>query len=59
MCRKQMAAALFENDPEIAMKENSPRGRDPGSIPGHPIVKKEEAQGKNIQRLIGNCEWPR
>lgn len=40
-----MAAALFRGGSEEAtefMKENSPRSRHPGRIPGHPIVEKEE-----------------
>lgn len=58
VCQKQMAAALFGSSPEKAGKENSLRGRDPGSIVGHPIMEKEEAQGKNIQGSMGNQEWP-
>lgn len=46
--QKQMAAALFGSSPEMAGKENSLTGRDPGSIAGHPIMGKEEAQGKNM-----------
>lgn len=54
VCQKQMAGALFGSGPEKARKENSLRGRDPGSIVGHPIMEKEEAQGKNIQGSMGN-----
>ena len=58
VCQKEMAAALFGSSPEISGKENSLRGRDPGSIAGHPIMEQEEARGKNMQGSLGNHEGP-
>lgn len=56
--KNKMAAALFGGIPEMAGREHSLRGQDPGSAAGHPVMDKEEAQGKNIQRPVGSHEWP-
>lgn len=56
--KKKMAVALFGKSPEIAGKENSLRGQDPGSTAGHPIRDKEEVQSKNTQDLWATMSGP-